>query len=153
MDERKGSILLGLDTTLKISRFKLEVSIEQDIYDRHHGTKAQMFLGSGIPLSLFIDSIPFTLFKLSLGAGYYSAAYNNYYYGVKSSEVSLNRSAYKPGDSVSLLMKSSMMLKMTKELTLTFGFSRENQARKIKQSPIVTGKNIESFTVFLTYNL
>tara|TARA_R100000656_G_scaffold95991_1_gene69719 strand:+ start:352 stop:951 length:600 start_codon:yes stop_codon:yes gene_type:complete len=153
MDERKGSLLLGLEARLKLDRLKLEVNIEQDIYDRHHGRKAQVFLGSGIPLNLFIDSIPFTLFKLSLGAGYYSSAYNNYYYGVKPSEATPDRAVYSPGSSISLLLKSSIMVKITKDFTLTIGYANEVLGREVKDSPITNGNNSDAYSVFLTYSL
>lgn len=153
MNSRKGSLLLGVASKLTIKRINFELSLEQYIYDRHHGLKGQFLVGTAFPISIFFKQLPFTLVKYKIGGNYYSKSYSNYYFGVKPEESTVQRPAYSLDHSLNLVSELSVMTNWTEKISSTIGFTLEKSSNEVSKSPITIDSTTKSLRAFLTYSL
>jgi outer membrane protein len=145
MDERKNTAMAGLDAHMRVSaRWRLESSAVTDILDRHNGQEMNLVL-----------SRVFRQGNLSLipGAGlvWRSANYNDYYYGVASSEATDERPAYDPGSSLEWIARILLRYDLSANWSLAVAARLEGLSSELRDSPIVDEDYLTTTIVGLNY--
>lgn len=151
MDERKGSVTAGGNIGLNLGPLKLGSKIVKDILGVHGGVEADISLGADFPISVLFKSMPFTMIGASFGYNYFDESYNNYYYGVKSTEATASRPAYTTSSSMSPWLSSFLRIQLGASWTLMSIYKLEWLPDEVKNSPIVDKKKKSSVIVFLNY--
>jgi outer membrane protein len=153
MQERKGTINLGLSGTTKIKTMIIQASFFRDVLGRHNGVRSEFSLGKSIPVSVFIPGIPFTLFGLSFGGALYDRRFSNYYYGVRADETTALRPEYKVSWTLNPKVSASITSIIFPMWTLRVGYELERLTDEMFNSPIVNKRFLYSARLFVTRNL
>lgn len=152
MDERKGTANVGLAFNNRLGPININGNFTKDILGVHGGTSASLGVGVGMPINIFIKPLPFTFIGATFGARYYSESFINYYYGVKESEVAVNRVAYKSTSTTNRFFNLTMRMRLSEKWMLMFTYNREYLHSNIKNSPIVDKESIYRLFSNLSYS-
>lgn len=151
MDERKGSLYGGGSFSFELGKVGFSANLLKDMIGVHGGLEGDFGAGIDFPISIFFKSMPFTMIGLNAGMMFTSESYNNYYYGVKNSEVLRDRAAYKTTSSLSPFLRSFVRVSLSEKWTLMTIYQLTWLADEIKGSTIVDEKKKFSLIAFLTY--
>ncbi len=89
----------------------------------------------------------------SVLAIYQSSQYTNYYYGVRESESTLTRRAYKPESGVTFAVQTYISYPLTKKLSTLINLRADLLSNQVSNSPIVEDNFIYSGLLSLIYTL
>jgi outer membrane protein len=144
MDERKLTWEGGLafSTSYKDSWF--EIKAVTDILNKKENWLAKAEAGSDFELGEFS-------FYPSVIIMYQSANYNNYYYGVKTGEVNLNRNFYDLHGGFQIAAQTYIKYPLTKKLSTLINIRIDKLPNQAYNSPIVDDKQIYSGMFSLIY--
>jgi outer membrane protein len=151
MDERKGTISVGTQLSLKVNKLQFSVKILKDLINVHGGIEAEFDIGTRFPISILFKSMPFTMIGASYGYKYSNEKYNNYYYGVKVSEANVGRSSYSTSSSLSPYFSSFVLMNLAPRWTLMSIYRVQWIPDEIKSSPIVDKDKLFTVITFITY--
>jgi outer membrane protein len=145
MEDRKNTAMAGLDANVRTyGNCRLEISAMTDILDRHNGQEVNTVL-----------SRVFRWEQLSLipGAGlvWRSADYNDYYYGVRSSEATDVRPVYDPGDSLEWFARLLLRYTLNANWSLAGAVRFEAFSSEVRDSPIVDSDYLTTTIVGVNY--
>jgi outer membrane protein len=145
MDDRKNTAMAGLDGGIRTyARCRLDLSAMTDVLDRHNGQEVNLAL-----------SRVFRWEQLSLipGAGlvWRSADYNDYYYGVAASEVTDERPAYDPGDSLEWFARVLLRYDLNESWSLAGAVRLEALSSEVRDSPIIDSDYVTTSIFGLNY--
>ena len=87
----------------------------------------------------------------NIGVNYRSRQLNDYYYGVRASEVIAGRPEYDVGDSVGLMVGAGIYYILSENMSLMGMISFEWLGDEIKNSPIVDEDYLEAFLLGMIY--
>jgi outer membrane protein len=87
----------------------------------------------------------------NIGFSYRSSQLNNYYYGVRASEVILGRPEYNVGDSVGLTSGIRINYMYSDRISLMGIMSFEWLGDEIRSSPIIEEDYLETFILGIMY--
>lgn len=133
---------LGFDMQYKDTFFN--AVLFQDILNKSNSYLARAELGQHLKIDKW-DLYP------SIIATYHAAKFNNYYYGVTSSEATPQRVAYSPSSSVDLSFESYAKYEFSKEWSTLLNFRADYLGKSEQNSPIVSDKYIFSGLASVMY--
>ncbi|MBU0631612.1 MipA/OmpV family protein [bacterium] len=116
----------------------------QDIYNKSNSYIARAEIGQHIAIDDF-DFYP------SVMAIYHADKFNDYYYGVKQSEATLNRPAYSASSSIDLSFQTYAKYTFTKEWSALLNFRADYLGKAEQNSPIVSDKYMFSGLISAMY--
>jgi MipA family protein len=151
MDERKGTVKGGGQIDLTIGYMEVKASLVKDLIGVHGGIEGELGLGMDFPVSVLFKKLPFTMIGGTLGYKFNDESFNNYYYGIKSNEVTSTRPAYVTSSSLSPFASSFLRVSRNQSWTLMTIYRLEWLAGEVKNSPIVDKVQKSSVIMFLTY--
>lgn len=151
MNDRDGTLLLGLDYRYNFRPFYFSFAFDQDALGIHSGLTARTALGFRFPLQVLIKKLPFTMLGAEIGYNYYSRKYMNYYYGVRTSEVVAGRPFYEPTSSYNQYVAFTFRMSFLKKWSLFARYQEEFFSSKIKDSPLVDEETITVLISGLSY--
>jgi len=143
MDERKSSLDLGFGIEYARDDWKLELSSLHDALGRSNGSE----LSAG--LSKVFRSGSFFI-EPGIGLSYLDSDYVDYYYGVKSSEVTSFRPRYKGNDAVNKNLGITVTTAAFFDGLARFGFEHTWYDSDISDSPLTDEDTSLSF--FFSYS-
>jgi outer membrane protein len=148
MDDREWTVELGASLSKNFSFGDLTADFAADILGEHEGHETRFSYGYD-----FRDAfqIPSLTLSPNIGVNYRSRRLNDYYYGVRASEVTAARTQYDAGDSVGFFTGIRLGYRLSKDLSLLGLISLEWLDDEIRSSPIVDEDHIESFLLGLIY--
>ena len=145
MAKRRDTVMAGLDTSLRaLGPFRLELSAMTDVLDRHNGQEVNLSLSRNWRRGAW---------SITPGAGavWRSASYNNYYFGVRENEVTPERPAYEPGESVEFFARLFGRWEFSESWSLLGSLRLEYLSDDVHQSPIVDKHHITSAFLGINY--
>lgn len=156
MDDRKGGIDSGINGRFRLSFLRLKFRWGKDIIGRHGGQTGEIGLGTNIPLSVFINKIfgsdiPFIMLELSYIFNYSDSTFNNYFYGVQSHEVTVQREQYSTRESWSPSFKIGFRANIVENIVLNASYQKEHLASEIELSSIVDKSVLDQYMIGLSY--
>lgn len=131
MDERKGTAEAGFSVGYETGYGDLELEFAHDIGSTHKGHKTQLGWSKDIPLSQQWMITP------EASVTWQSADYNNYYYGVKSTEATANRAAYTAGSDTVWEVGVGAGYRIDQSQMIRLGASYQKYGNEITNSSIV----------------
>lgn len=154
MGNRRGGLYIGAKVKYKVKPLNLEFKIMKDVSGYHGGIIGTMAIGPQLPpLSVIFKYLPFTIFNVRYSLKLYDSTYMNYFYGVQSQEVKVDRPKYSSSLATSNSFNTFIRVSIQKNLALIAVYEREYLSRKIKQSPLVDKSNISSLFISISYDL
>jgi outer membrane protein len=145
MKNRRDTLMSGVDLNLRgIGKWRLEFSATTDVLGRHEGQEAKASIGYGFRGDRWSLSP-------SLGLIWHSSNYNNYYYGVRSSEATGSRPSYEPGASVEFSAGLFGRFEISDSWAVLASVRGELLSDEIQDSPIVDKETVTSMFLGLNY--
>jgi len=138
MEARSTSWLLGFG----FKYYKFSALIAKDVSNRSRGTKLSLHYTESYPLS------EKTFTRSSIGLECYNSSFAEYYYGVRSIEVTSTRGEYHPKQYCLPTLSFFPGYKYDDHLNLMAGFSFKGLSREIRKSPTTNGTWLESALIF-----
>lgn len=138
METRNLSWLLGFG----FKYYKFSALIAKDVTNRSRGTKLSLHYTESYPLS------EKTFTRSSVGLECYSQSFADYYYGVKSNEVTSVRNEYHPKQYCLPTLSFFPGYKYDDHLNIMTGFSFKALSSQIRKSPTTNGAWLESALIF-----
>jgi outer membrane protein len=147
MQERKNTLEGGVALSAAYDDAFLEVMLLTDMLGRHDSWLIRSELGKKYILG------DFSLYP-SLLLIYQSESFNDYYYGVKSSEVDLNigRNFYKANAGLQLGMQTFINYKIDKQWSILTNIRIDRLPDEVKESPLLDEAYIYSGLLSLMYS-
>jgi outer membrane protein len=152
METRKGTASLGLSFNYRIKYITFQGSYTKDVLGIHGGSSASLSVRSGIPINIFIKSLPFTFLGVGFGANYNSESFINYYYGVKYNEVTSGRLGYVSSGALNPFINFTMRTQISADWMFMTTYNSEYLSSKIKNSPIVNKDSVYRIFSNLSYS-
>lgn len=144
MDERKNSLEAGLAFSLKKEKAFLDIMLLTDILHENSAWIAQTEVGYDFKLGK-LQLYP------SLLVTYQSAAFSDYYYGVKSTETTATRAQYSAQSGLQLGVQTYIKYPLTDKLSTLINLHAEKLSSEATASPLVEDDYIYSGLVSLIY--
>lgn len=145
MKDRRDTLMSGADLNLRgIGKWRLEFSVTTDVLGRHEGQEANASVGYAFRGDRWSVSP-------SVGMVWHSSNYNNYYYGVRTSEATESRPAYDPGASVEFSVGFFGRYEISDAWSLLGSVRGELLSDEIQDSPIVDKETVTSTFLGLNY--
>ncbi|WP_415892108.1 MipA/OmpV family protein [Neptuniibacter sp. PT8_73] len=135
MEERDGALEAGVSASFDTHYGILSASFVTDISDTHEGH--ELSVGWAKPYQLNAK----WMVKPSLELNWRSDDLNNYYYGVKSNEATVQRAVYKADSSMSYRAGVDAFYVVDKQQTIQMGIGVNGWGSEIEDSPIVDRSN------------
>ena len=149
MDEREWTLEIGGYGSKEFNFGKITADFSTDILNRHQGYELKSYYSYTFRNVL---KTPGLMISPNVGINYRSNHLNNYYFGVRSSEVIAGRPEYNAGDSIGLLAGTRINYMFSEKISIMGMISLEWLGDEIKKSPVVD-KNFESsFILGIVYN-
>lgn len=145
MEERKGTVELGFAYNIEVGRGQLGFTGMADVLDNHEG----YIIGANysLPYSLWGGMVaPFAQ------VSYQSQDFVDYYYGVRNTEATAVRAAYKGDNTVNYGFGVMGMFPLTENQTLIANLSHEFFGSEIEDSPIVEDSGATSLLLIWAYS-
>jgi len=143
MQKRKDSVDLGVNVAYQVGQGSFNSSLMSDVSSTHKGYVLDINYQHNLPLMG-------GMFQPSVGLSAQSDNFNNYYYGVRTSEVTGNRAAYQAKSSVNPYIGYQFLYPINENLSLAHGANYTVLDNEIKNSPLVDRDN--SWTTFVGAN-
>jgi len=144
MKDRDGTLDAGLQISLATSLGQFSATLLSDVLDKHNGHEAKLTFTKRFPLQKFFVS-PF------VSAIWQSSQLVNYYYGVRSTEASMARPAYKVDSSVLVQLGVMANYLFREHWSISGRIAVTRLADKISDSPIVEDDFVTSAFVGVGY--
>lgn len=142
MDKRKDSWFFG--GGMRIAFFN--ISYKKDVQSRSNGA----IIDLGVSKMFHFGDL---MIRPGLSGSYRSSNYNNYYYGVRSHEVTADREAYLPKGSWAYTLSSSFVYPFEKKFSTSFIVNHTMLGSEVDKSP-TTRKDTETAMILgLSYNI
>lgn len=143
MSKRKTSIDVGARATINTGVLgDAVVDITRDV-NASKGFEVGLKLGGISPHALhWTDKRKFEIAAVG-GLRYQSAKVADYYYGVKSSEATTSRKAYKAKSAISPFIGFETQANITKHITFDGGLNISKKAKSIRNSPLTNDKKYQ----------
>jgi outer membrane protein len=148
MDDREWTLELGGSLSKTFALGKLTADFGADILNEHKGHELRLSYSYDFRDMFKIQALTVTP---SIGVNYRSRQLNDYYYGVRASEVIAGRPEYDAGDSTGMMAGIRINYALSENLSLMGMISFEWLGDEIKNSPIVDEDHMESFLLGLIY--
>ncbi len=146
MQKRKNTWEGGLALSVQADTTYFEVMALNDLLNATDAWILKAELGDEF-------SIAELTFYPSVLAIYQSSQYTNYYYGVRESESTLTRRAYKPESGVTFAVQTYISYPLTKKLSVLINLRADLLSNQVSNSPIVEDNFIYSGLLSLIYTL
>lgn len=134
MSDRDPTLELGARFLTDLDFAVLSMDFTHDVLDEHRGYEFRLTLRKMFRNILDIESLNLTP---SAGVNWRSKQLNDYYYGVRTSEVAAGRPAYNASGSVGWLTGLQLDYKLTEKWSLFSMLNVEWLGSEITDSPIV----------------
>ncbi len=144
MKNKDNSIQGGLGFDMQYKDTFLNSVLFQDLLNKSNSYIARAEVGQHVKLENW-DFYP------SVMATYHAAKFNDYYYGVSSSEATLNRPVYSPSSSVDLSFETYAKYEFTKKWSTLLNFRADYLGKSEQDSPIISDKYMFSGLISLMY--
>lgn len=144
MKKRKSSVDLGLQVQYQIGQGAVEATVLGDVSSTHKGYSLDMNYSHNIELMG-------GFFQPAIGFEFTSAKFTDYYYGVKDSEATATRSAYKAESAINPYLEYSYIYPVNKNINLIHGSSITKLDSEVKNSSIVDRSTTWNTFVGLSY--
>ena len=148
MDDREWTLELGGSLSKNFTLGKLTADFAADILNEHKGHEFRLSYSYDFRNILKIRALTVTPY---IGVNYRSRQLNDYYYGVRASEVIAGRPKHDVGDSTGLMAGIRMNYTLNQNLSLMGMISFEWLGDEIRNSPIVDEDHMESFLLGIIY--
>jgi len=145
MQKRKASVDLGVNVAYQVGQGSFNSSLMSDVSSTHKGYVLDINYQHNLPLMG-------GMFQPSVGLSAHSDNFNNYYYGVRASEVTGNRAAYQAKSSVNPYIGYQFLYPINDNFNLAHGTSYTVLDSEIKNSPLVDRDNSWSTFVGASYS-
>ncbi|MCM8800605.1 MAG: MipA/OmpV family protein [Candidatus Omnitrophica bacterium] len=142
MQDRKSTLEAGLRVKWNSNPFTFTITGLTDLLDKHEGQQISVFI-----LKEFFERF----LTLHIGISWFSDNLVNYYYGVKDSEVTSQRSVYQPDDTVNYITGLTFAVPLGRHWTLINDIQYELLGEEIKYSPLVDKNGISRFIFGIVY--
>lgn len=152
MTKRRGGLEGQISATFSLRSIAFKADIGRDVLGRHNGLSGSFSVGSGIPLNIFLEKLPFTLVRLTLGGCYESHKFNDYFYGVQQREALFDRKKYKGKDSISPYARFFILVKPAERWGLQLIYTVERLASSVRNSPIVDSAGKQTVITGISYS-
>lgn len=140
--KRHNSFFGGLDARLLF----LSLGFKYDLQGRSHGMESYLSVGKRV----VVDNMTFAA---RVGLKHYSANYVDYYFGVRSNEVTSDRGFYEGKSSTSTFINFSPSITFYEALTFRMAFGYERMGDEIYNSPTVSKRDKYSGVFMITWEL
>ena len=131
MEDRDGAVEAGFSTSYRIGFGEIDFGFAHDVSGIYEGFHTQ--LNCNIPL---MRGERFML-RSSFGVEWLSEDMVAYYYGVKSSEATSDRSAYSPGSTINANVSLMSIVSLSENWALRMRVEYELLGEEISESPLV----------------
>lgn len=145
MEKRRDTVMAGFDASLRaLGPWRVELSAQTDVLDRHNGQQVDLSVSRNWRGRKW---------SVAPGAGlvWRSANYNDYYFGVRESEATADRSAYDPGSSIELLARVFGRYEFNERWSLLGSLRMEFLSEEVQDSPIVDKRQVTSSFIGFNY--
>ena len=146
MEDRRRSWDAGLkaDLPLPWSHAVLSGKVLADVLSRSDGMDYELALRRPVKGEFF-------LFVPSVGVRYQSKSMVDYYYGVRTEEVRVDRPAYAPGGAVNPFAHMTLTTGLSRKIIIVTMIGVESLGREIRKSPVVDKSCLLTAVAGLTY--
>ena len=148
MDERKWTLELGGSLSKVFPIGDITADFSADILNEHKGHELRLFYSYDFGDAF--NSLALTVTP-NIGLIYRNSKLNDYYYGVRESEINASRPEYNVGDSTGLMAGLRINYIYNENLSLVGIISYEWLGSEIRHSPIVDKDFLESFLFGILY--
>lgn len=131
MDERKGAFELGLTASYDTDYGEWSATVTGDASNEHKGHEIELGWETDIPVSSSWTITP------EASVSFRSSDLNNYYYGVKASEATVNRAVYTAGSGTVYEVGVSANYMIDQQQMIQVGASYTSYGSEISDSSIV----------------
>jgi outer membrane protein len=142
MQDRKASFDGGLRARWKNKFFTFTLTGLTDLLDEHQGQEVDLSLSKELWGRFLTPHI---------GVRWFSKDLVDYYYGVKSSEVTATRPAYEPDDTLNYVAGLTIAIPLGERWALITDVQYELLGDEIEDSPIVDEDGISRYLVGIVY--
>jgi outer membrane protein len=146
MEERKKSMDAGLELIYSGRPVGFRASFLTDTLGRSKGQEASFLAVSGVPLGRR------GIILFGIGPRWLSQNRADYYYGVRESEATPVRPAYKAEATWNLDINVTAILNVTSKWSVLVLLNREGLGSSIKNSPIIERSSAYALVTSLSYN-
>ncbi|WP_028108028.1 MipA/OmpV family protein [Ferrimonas futtsuensis] len=144
MEDKDWGAELGLNADVHFAQGTLSTKFQHDVTGTHKGYQADLTYFHPLALG-FGDLVPFA------GVHYASKDYVNYYTGVKASEATPGRRAYKADGEFSYHAGYQLVVPVSQHLDIVHGAAYTRLGNEFGDSPLVDSKNQWVTTLGMTY--
>lgn len=145
MKTRHDGVDLGVGAEIDLGMASLSASVVQDVSGSHDGQQLDIALDTTIPIHRYLVLIP----ELALEGR--SKDYVDYYFGVKDSEATALRAAYKGKDTVNTSASLGLVIPITQQWKIINKLSFTKLGEGISDSPLIKRDEVVSGLVMTTY--
>lgn len=145
MAERKGALELGISASYETEYGDLSATFATDVSSEHKGHELKLGWENRIRLSSNWSVTP------EASISYRSDDLNNYYFGVKESEATATRAAYKADSGVIYAVGVNADYMLDQQQMIRFGVSYQNFGSEISDSSIVEDDSSVSLSAMYIY--
>ena len=148
MDDREWTLELGGSLSRILGEARITADVSADVLNEHKGHQVRLSYNYDLRGPANIRDL---LVTPSIGVTYRNSQLNDYYYGVRASEVIAGRPEYDVGDSTGMTAGVRINYALSENLSLMGMISFEWLGDEIKNSPIVDKDHMESFLLGMIY--
>ncbi|WP_271271009.1 MipA/OmpV family protein [Aliamphritea hakodatensis] len=145
MDERKGAFELGITASYDTDYGEWSATFAADASSEHEGNEIELGWEKSFPVSAKWSVTP------EASVSYRSDDLNNYYYGVKASEATVNRAAYTADADTVYEIGISAMYQIDQQQMIRVGASYTSYGDEIADSSIVEDDKSTSVSLLYMY--
>ncbi len=150
MADRDASLDLGGRVSAKTPYGLISLEATGDVSGTHDGYEADLRIGPDHYLKPWNGERELTVNALA-GLKWKSDKTVDYYYGVKNSEATASRSAYKGNSALAPYLGVNAQMNISKHFTVNGSAIYNDRPKEITNSPIVDKKNNYEFKAGVTY--
>ncbi|HMP88579.1 MAG TPA: MipA/OmpV family protein [Kiritimatiellia bacterium] len=145
MDKRSDTLMAGVDASFRgFGKWRADANLLTDVFGRHDGQESTVSVGRNFRGNDWSITPGFGLI-------WRSSRYNDYYFGVRTREATVERPAYQPGASVEWFARLFARYEITADWSVLVTMRFELLSDDIRDSPIVDKKTLTSGFVGLNY--
>lgn len=145
MKTRHDGVDLGIGGEFDLGMASLSAAIAGDVSGHHDGFQMNLGLESNFPVNRYLIVAP------SIEVEALSKDYVDYYFGVKDSEATAARSAYKGKDTVNTSASLGFIIPITEEWRIVNQLTYTWLGDGISDSPLIKRDNVFSGMIMTTY--
>jgi outer membrane protein len=143
---RESSIQGGLGFDMQYKESFFNFVLFQDILNKSNSTISRAEIGQHLKIDK-VDLYP------SISLIYHADKFNEYYYGVSSSEATLQRSVYSPASSIDYSFQTYAKYSFSEKWSTLLNFRVDSLNKEESNSPVVSEKYMYSGLISLLYKV